>query len=312
MVNVNLFGNEILDPARNMKDYFILPPFSVLDTMGEVWQARKKRWKIITGDLALTKEGVLFKNSLTGNNTKIQQNMLDIGTSSEFDPVLAELIIKWFNVPEGKILDPFGGEQTKGVVAGELGCPYWACEFRREQVEVNNTFTAGYKNINYYCGDSNNISNIIKERGFDLCFTSPPYYDLEIYSKEDMSALGSYGEFMLQYKNIFSQCISMLKHNRFLVVKVGEIRDKKTGIYRNFVGDNIRIFLELGLHYYNEIILKNSVGTLPLRASKAMNTGRKIGKMHQNILVFFKGDVNTIRHNYPVIMPENKYYEQEI
>lgn len=282
------------DVKGSLADKFIVPPFSVLDTKQGYWQDRKKQWLKITGDLTETKENVLGNSD---GNILASIN----GGSSNFDPVLAEIVMQWFNVPNGKILDPFGGEQTKGVVAGELNYPYYACEFREEQVLLNKGKTKQYKNVNYYCGDSNNISNIIKERGFDLCFTSPPYYDLEVYSKDDMSALGTYEEFMQQYKNIFRQCYNMLADNRFLVIKIGEIRDKNSGIYRNFVGDNISIFKEIGFNYYNEIILVNSCGTAPLRAGKLFNSSRKICKIHQNVLVFYKGDVKKIKNNYPLL-----------
>ena len=200
---------------------FIIPPFSVFDTRQGYWQDRKREWLNITGNLTETKENVLGSSIMS---------LINEG-SSNFDPVLAEIIIKWFNRPFGKILDPFGGEQTKGVVSGELGFEYHAVEIRQEQVNVNIEKTKKYKNIKYYCGDSNNISKIINERQFDLCFTSPPYYDLEVYSKDDMSSLGTYEEFMEQYKNIFQQCFDMLKENTFLVIKIGEIRDKKNGEY---------------------------------------------------------------------------------
>ena len=153
--------------------------------------------------------------------------------------------------------------------------------------------------MRYYCGDSNNISTIVPGRGFDFVFTSPPYYDLEVYSKEDMSALGTYDEFMRQYENIFRQCVDMLADNRFLVVKICEIRNKKTGVFRNFVGDNIALFNRLGLQYYNEIILLNQVGTAALRVNKQM-VSRKLVKTHQNILVFFKGDVRLIKKLFPI------------
>lgn len=218
--------------------------------------------------------------------------------SSEFDPVLAELIMRWFNTESGKILDCFGGEQTKGVVAGELGYEYYACEIRPEQVAIDKEKTKDYKTVHYFCGDSNNISSIIKERGFDLVFTSPPYYDLEIYSKEDMSALGTYEEFMSQYKNIFKQCYDMMSEEGFLVVKIGEIRNKRTGEYRNFVGDNISIFKEIGFKYYNEIILVTQVGTVARTVTRAFNTSRKIGKVHQNVLVFYKGNLKNIKNKY--------------
>lgn len=297
----DLFGKPVLNPKRSMSKFFGVPPFSILDTMSQQWQNRKKAWLFFTGNLTTTKEAVLGDGMLAGINEG----------SSNFDPVLAEIIYKWFNKPGGKVLDPFGGEQTKGVVCGELGFEYHGCEFRKEQVDYNNSICSRYAAVNYYCGDSNNIDTIIQARGFDFCFTSPPYYDLEVYSAEDMSALGTYKEFMLQYKNIFTKCFEMLNNNRFLVVKIGEIRDKKTGEYRNFVGDNITIFKEIGFKYYNEIILVNSVGTLPLRATNSMNASRKIGKRHQNVLVFYKGDLEKINENYPDIMPKNEYYDKD-
>ena len=309
MENRDLFGNLIHLDKRNMRDYFIVPPFSVINTVDEDWKNRKLRWLKITGNLTETKEGMIKKEVPSESHLELLMQKLN-GGSSNFDPVLAEIMIKWFNTKNGKVLDPFGGEQTKGVVCGELGYSYSGCEFRKEQVDLNKKICEKYENVNYYCGDSNNIDSIIKERNFDLCFTSPPYYDLEIYSKEDMSALGTYEEFMKQYKNIFSKCYNMLNDNRFLVIKVCEIRDKKTGIYRNFVGDNIRIMEEIGFKYYNEIIVLNSVGTLPLRATKQMNSGRKIGKRHQNVLVFFKGDIKKISSYYHELMPDNQYYNK--
>src|SRR5208337_353255 len=86
-----------------------------------------------------------------------------------------------------------------------------------------------------------------------------------------------------------SDLVARLKANRFLVVKVGEIRDEK-GFYRNFVGDNISIFTRLGLRYYNEIILVTAVGSLPVRIAAQFGSYRKVGKTHQNCLVFWKGD----------------------
>ena len=283
---------ELIGGGENhsLNQVFIVPPFSVLDTRKGYWQDRKRQWLQKTGNLAETKENVLYSSQNFVSELK--------DGSSEFDPVLAELIMRWFNTENGKILDCFGGEQTKGVVAGELGYEYYACEIRPEQVAIDKQKTKDYKTVHYFCGDSNNISSIIKERGFDLVFTSPPYYDLEIYSKEDMSALGTYEEFMSQYKNIFKQCYDMMSEEGFLVVKIGEIRNKRTGEYRNFVGDNISIFKEIGFKYYNEIILVTQVGTVARTVTRAFNTSRKIGKVHQNVLVFYKGNLKNIKNKY--------------
>lgn len=285
------------EEVNPLNDTFIVPPFSILDTRQGYWQERKKAWLEKTGNLSETRDGD-FGRSFDGDLTQGINN----GTSN-FDPVLAEVVYHWFNLPGGKILDPFGGEQTKGVVAGEMGYEYHAVEIRDEQVKLNNKKTKGYSKVRYYCGDSNNISKLIKERDFNLLFTSPPYYDLEVYSKEDMSALGTYEEFMEQYRNIFQQCYDMMADGSFAVVKVGEIRDKKTGIYRSFVPDNVRIFTDIGFHFYNEIILINAVGTAQVRARRSMES-RKVVKVHQNVLVFYKGDVSDITKIYPKLEAE--------
>lgn len=91
----------------------------------------------------------------------------------------------------------------------------------------------------------------------------------------------------------------MLKDNRFACFVVGEVRDKKTGFYRNFVGDTIQAFVNAGAYYYNEIILVTAIGSLPIRVGKQFQSGRKIGKTHQNILVFYKGDPKEIKSLFP-------------
>lgn len=325
-------AGESSKPANgSLADRFVIPPFSILDTRKGYWQARKKMWrsKVTSVDIGGSREdtliqspeikykdlyqrtrqhreelGISFKEYLdkyVPDDVKEREasKVLAQGTSL-FDPVLAEIVMRWFCPPSGCILDPFGGEQTKGIVAGVLGLTYRGCEIRPEQVALNSEACKDYPNVHYDCGDSNNIAEIVKERGFDLCFTSPPYYDLEVYSKEDMSALGTYEEFMAQYENIFRQCVGMLADGAFLVVKIGEIRNKQTGAYRNFVGDNISLFMRLGLTYYNEIIMVETGASSALRASRYMDS-RKVAKMHQNILVFYKGNLKDIKKKYPRI-----------
>jgi DNA modification methylase len=295
--STDLLSEQEHEEHAKLVDTFVVPPFSVLDTRQGYWQDRKRMWVEKTGNLTDTKEHVLSggKDSLLATIN---------GGSSNFDPVLAEVMYRWFNVEGGKILDPFAGEQTKGVVAGELGMGYVGVEIRNEQVDVNKAATKNYDGVKYVCGDSNDIGKLVKESDFDMVFTSPPYYDLEVYSKEDMSSLGTYNEFMRQYENIFAECIGKLKDGRFVVVKVAEIRDKKSGAYRNFVADNIAIMERAGATYYNEIILVNAIGTLPVRAAKVMNASRKVGKCHQNVLVFYKGDVKKIGDNFPPVVAE--------
>ena len=289
----NKYDYDISDGEKDsLSRDFIVPPFSYLDSKSDTWKKRKDWWLRITGDLSETRDEEF--GTFTDSPLLKQIN----GATSNFDPVLAEIICTWFSCPETIILDPFGGEQTKGVVAGQLGIPYHAVEFRQDQVDLNNEKTKEYEDVHYYCGDSNDIDEIVPKLDYRLCFTSPPYYDLEVYSKEDLSALGTYDEFMEQYRNIFTKCYNLLADNSFLVVKVGEIRNKKTGQYRCFVADNIKMFEDIGFKFYNDIVLLNAIGTAPIRARGYMKH-RKVAKLHQNILVFYKGNLKEISTHYP-------------
>ena len=89
----------------------------------------------------------------------------------------------------------------------------------------------------------------------------------------------------------------MLKDNRFACFVVGDIRDKK-GFYRNFVADTIEAFQDAGALLYNDAILITAVGSLPIRVGRAFQSNRKLGKTHQNVLVFYKGDPKNIKAIY--------------
>ncbi len=149
-------------------------------------------------------------------------------------------------------------------------------------------------------GDSNEILDSIKE-DFDFIFSCPPYSDLEVYSDDpkDISNM-SYDDFLSVYSSIIKKTLSKLKQNRFACFVVGEIRDKK-GVYRNFTNDTKRAFIESGGGFYNDIVLLNAIASASMRATRYFNSGRKVVKTHQNVLVFYKGDPKKIKGNYPKI-----------
>ena len=140
---------------------------------------------------------------------------------------------------------------------------------------------------------------------FDLCFSCPPYYDLEIYSdlENDASNQESYEEFYKIIDKAFKKSCVGLKNNRFAVIVAGDIRNKNTGGYYDFIGDIKNTFKEAGLTLYNDIVLLDMLGTAPLRANK-FSVSRKVVKVHQNVLVFYKGDPKKIKNNYRNIRNE--------
>lgn len=282
-------------------------PFSVLDASTKKWQDRKNEW--------ITKLGIhseVGRNATVINNGGLEKfNIKDkfMNYTSIFDPVLCEIMYKWFCIHGGIILDPFSGGSVRGIVASELGYKYTGIELRKDQVEANiQNYKELCSNAEYLtvdnkceyevsdpvwiCDDSNNIDKHVSNEFADMIFTCTPYANLEVYSDDDRDIRNKkYEEFIKLYSNILQKAATKLKNNRFFVLVIGEVRDKKSSYYYNFVGDTINIMInKCKLNYYNEMILKTPNGALRLTCGRAFNKYRKIGKCHQNILVFYKGD----------------------
>lgn len=213
--------------------------------------------------------------------------------TSVFDPVLCEVAYRWWCPPRGRVLDPFAGGSVRGVVASYLGLPYVGCELRPEQVAANDDQAdtlCGDPRPRWIIGDSaETIPALPDDDPFDFVFSCPPYFDLEQYGDDpaDLSGM-TWDEFCAAYRRIIAAAVDRLADDRFACFVVGDVRDPK-GNYRGFVPETIAAFEAAGARYYNDAILVTSVGSLALRAARIFSGGRKLGKSHQNVVVFVKG-----------------------
>lgn len=315
-----------------IEEKFGIPPFSTFDTMQGNWRKRVNEWKSLGIKSELGRgDNLIYGCNIHDYDQKEKKSKFGkclpegfgekYGRKNEqatsiFDPVVCELIYSWFMPKNGnKILDCFAGGSVRGVVAAALGKEYTGIDLRKEQIEANEMqfkeikekfTTINFSDVHWICGNSLKVKKLVgEENKFDLLFSCPPYYDLEVYSDntDDLSNLSSYDEFLMMYKKIIYRSCSLLNDDSFACFVVGDIRDKQ-GFYRNFVGDTVQAFKEAGLNYYNELILINSAGSLPIRINKQFNAGRKIGKRHQNILIFYKGDPKNIKDKFGDVVME--------
>lgn len=223
----------------------------------------------------------------TGGGSRLS----DTGTSI-FDPVLTETVVSWFTAPNDSILDPFAGGSVRGLVSCALGRNYTGVDLRQEQIDANKEQAEAIKPDTmpvWICGDSKNIQDLAPGE-YDFILTCPPYGNLEIYSDapEDISNMSD-ADFDETYTEILCRTVSMLQDNRFAVVVVGNYRDKN-GYLRDLVGITVRAMEKAGAHYYNDFIVVTPIGSLPIRAGKAFQATRKMGRTHQYCLCFVKGD----------------------
>lgn len=282
-----------------LKELFLFAPFSVLDGRTGEWQERKRQWNQLGITSEQGRDDNLMRAPAKTVYTKGTVKNMAPGTSI-FDPVLCEVAYKWFSPHIGStVLDPFAGGSVRGIVAQELGYRYTGVDVRQEQIDADITQASRICKSppEYLCGDSRELPKIVGNRKFDLVFSCPPYGDLEVYSDDprDISNM-QYGDFVIAYTRIIKNCVDMLEDNRFAVFVVGDIRDKH-GFYRDFISTTKAAFKTAGALLYNEFIKIDPNGNAGMRA-KNMFATRKAVKIHQNMLVFYKGDPQKIKENY--------------
>lgn len=284
----------------SLSDKFIAPPFTILDTRQGYWRERKAMWRERIADFGESREGTLADGETNCMAT------INNGVSL-LDPVMAEIVCRWFGIEGGTAFDCCAGDTVFGYVAATLGMSFTGIELREEQAQLNNERVEGMS-ARYICDDGQNVGKHIAAASQDLLFSCPPYYDLEVYSNKpnDASNQPTYEAFLGILENAFASAIGCLKENRFAVVVVGDIRNKE-GFYYDFVGDIKRMFNAHGMPLYNECIIVEPIGTLPQRVQRYMRN-RKVGKCHQNVLVFYKGDVKAI----PTTFNEITYASEDL
>jgi DNA modification methylase len=299
-IDGRLYGKGLLGDIKPkslgpLRDRFRFSPFSVFNTREDRWQDRKRRWLELGIQSEVGRDDKLTFNipieltyGRTGNKIRNQ--------TSIFDPVLCELIYRWWSPPGGVVVDPFAGGSVRGIIASILDRKYWGGELRQEQVDANriqaeNPDLHGRWKPKWVCGDSTETIPKIAPC-CDFFFSCPPYGNLEVYSDNPADLSNKkYKQFITDYGDIIAEGCRKLNDDRFACFVVGNFRDRDTREMRDFAGDTTRAFQRAGLQLYNEAILINAVGSGAMRANGTFLRGNgKLVKSHQNILVYVKGD----------------------
>jgi ParB-like nuclease domain len=319
-------GGKVGNPL-SLAERFMIPPFSILDARLGWWRDRKRDWLALGIRSEIGRADNLLKFSETilqpdkarrvtnltyakgrrdpENADPVTKLIIDKGPggvagnmsgTSIFDPVLCEVAYRWFCPAGGMVLDPFAGGSVRGIVAGRLGRGYFGIDLSADQVAANQAQAAeilpaaGEATPQWVCGDSREVATLAAGIEADFIFSCPPYADLERYSDDprDLSTM-RYPQFSEAYAEIIAGAAALLRPDRFACFVVGEARDNR-GNYYGIVPDTIRAFQDAGLDFYNEGILVTSYGSVAIRVGLQFSGSRKLGKTHQNVLVFVKGN----------------------
>jgi DNA modification methylase len=289
----NLFqpGGFVTAFGGSLANEFITAPFSVFDSTSDQWKKRRSTWaeigltKVNGRDLSMTYTTNTIIEKMTGKKS-------DIDNTSRFDPVLCEILYSWYCPPAGKVLDPFAGGIVRGIVASFLGLHYVGVDLSERQVNDNRQRGTEYEleiAPEWVQGDSVNLPNLVSGK-YDFILSCPPYFDLEKYTDNprDLSNL-TYKEFLKAYRIVIAHAVGMLKQDSFACFVVGDIRDED-GYMRQFPATTSDAFEDAGARFYNDIVLLDPVFSGAVRARRTFEAAGKVIKLHQNVLVFVKGD----------------------
>jgi DNA modification methylase len=300
-------------PTTLLRDKYLVPPFSILDTSVNAWLQRRNMWEQVIKNrsenirnVAIKKHNTPYLNAMDYDEgyKGLERN----GFTSTFDPFLCEILVKWFSRQGDTIFDPFAGGHVRGAVCAMVGRDYVGIDINPIQVQANDEIwesiinaydTKHFGKPCWIIADSTDDDVNEDCEKYDMMLTCPPYYNLEVYTDNprDLSTYKTYDEFLQRYQAAIRNCYTVLADDAFAVIVVEEIRDKN-GILYGFVPDTIRAFTDAGFLYYNEMILENRIMSLGVRCPKYFEQSRKVGRHHQNVLVFFKGNPKNIEQKF--------------
>lgn len=220
------------------------------------------------------------------------------GHPASYPSDLVEKLIRSFSRTGSHVLDPFNGvgSTMEGCLkAGSTGVgidlSYDFCEVAKERCQSND--------ISIINGNSLEVLKEIENDTFDLCITSPPYWDILNmkrsvdkknilgYSEdnEDLGNISNYEEFLDMLENLFSEVHRTLKPDKYCIVNVMDIRKKS--VFYPLHSDLADRMKKIGFIYDDLIIWDrqheyNNMKTLgyPYRF--------RINKVHEYLMIFLK------------------------
>jgi hypothetical protein len=139
-------------------------------------------------------------------------------------------------------------------------------------------------------GESRAVLEGVEGESFDLAFGCPPYYSLERYSDDprDLSTMTPAQFDAAMVANI-AEVGRLLRPDSFAVFVTGNVRGRD-GVILDMRRCMTEACAAAGLGLINDAILLTPVGSAAARAAKGFKATRVLARIHQEVLVFVKGD----------------------
>jgi DNA modification methylase len=218
---------------------------------------------------------------------------------ASFPISLCEKVIKTFSPKSGKIIDPFNGIGSTTKSCENLNREAVGIDLSEAFCDIARKRISDKKKIKIIAND--NIAELSKqpENYFDLCFTSPPYWDIlnmnrsvdkkniKNYSdkRDDIGNINDYAVFLNKLQEVFSQVYKVLRKNAYCVVNVMDIRKKS--VFYPLHSDLANVMQKIG-YIYDDIIIWDRQNDYNNMRPLGYPFKFRVNKVHEYLIIFLK------------------------
>lgn len=157
-----------------------------------------------------------------------------------------KVIESYASDPDGVVLDPFAGSGSTLLAALQCGMEAVGFDinpaYREQFLHRLTLFDIGNSGWHYETGDARSMCELIGPASVELCFTSPPYWDVmnrkrsvdrkdeRPYSKDvnDLGNLEDYDDFLSALTEVANQVKTVLRDGGYFVLNVMDLRKGPT------------------------------------------------------------------------------------
>ena len=242
------------------------------------------------------KEWLLNSFSIWRDLVKTKEEK-DVKHPASYPVSLCEKLIKTFSKCGGTVLDPFNGIGSSMVAARNLGYNGVGIDLSAEFCKIAKRRVANDKRIKIINGDSFEEINKLPENHFDICITSPPYWDIlnmkrsadgkeaVNYSdnENDLGNIPNYIDFIASLGELFAKIRNILKSRAYCIVNVMDLRKKN--LFYPLHSDLATEMQRIG-YIYDDLIIWDRQQDYSNMRPLGYPYKFRINKVHEYLLIF--------------------------
>jgi DNA modification methylase len=210
---------------------------------------------------------------------------------------LCEKLLKTFSKSGGRVLDPFNGIGSSMVAASNLGYAGVGIDLSKDFCELAKKRVLASNNIEIVNGDSFQEIERFPENHFDICITSPPYWDIlnmkrsadgkdtVNYSdnRKDLGNIPNYDDFIKSLGELFLKIRRVLKPKGYCIINVMDLR-KKSSFYP--LHSDLATEMQRIGYLYDDLIIWDRQQDYNNMRPLGYPYKFRINKVHEYLLIF--------------------------